>query len=119
MSKELTDKISRATGRYPVSCDCPRCRRQCLTPCLGTPEDIWRLIEAGYEERLRITFWAVGMLVGAIPFPILMVQAHQTEHGCIFWKTGCANCMAKGSNRRRVACRIMSLRKRTSISRNR
>ena len=81
MSKELIDKISRATGRYPVSCDCPRCRRQCLTPCLGTPEDIWRLIEAGYEERLRITFWAVGMLVGAIPFPILMVQAHQTEQG--------------------------------------
>ena len=40
MSKELIDKISRATGRYPVSCDCPRCRRQCLTPCLGTPEDI-------------------------------------------------------------------------------
>ena len=23
MSKELIDKISRATGRYPVSCDCP------------------------------------------------------------------------------------------------
>ena len=42
MSKELIDKISRATGRYPVSCDCPRCRRQCLTPCLGTPEDIAR-----------------------------------------------------------------------------
>ena len=54
---------------------------------LGTPEDIWRLIEAGYEERLRITFWAVGMLVGAIPFPILMVQALQTV-GCIFWKNG-------------------------------
>lgn len=96
MSKELIDKISRATGRYPVSCDCPRCRRQCLTPCLGTPEDIWRLIEAGYEERLRITFWAVGMLVGAIPFPILMVQAHQTEHGCIFWKNGLCELHGQG-----------------------
>ena len=96
MSKELIDKISRATGRYPVSCDCPRCRRQCLTPCLGTPEDIWRLIKAGYEERLRITFWAVGMLVGAIPFPILMVQAHQTEHGCIFWKNGLCELHGQG-----------------------
>ncbi len=28
------------------------------------------------------------MLVGAIPFPILMVQALQTEHGCVFWKNG-------------------------------
>lgn len=88
MSKELTEKISRATGRYPVECDCPHCRRQCLTPCLGTPQDIWRLIEAGYGNKLRITFWAVGMLVGAVPFPIPMVQALQTEHGCVFWKNG-------------------------------
>lgn len=28
------------------------------------------------------------MLVGAVPFPIPMVQALQTEHGCIFWKNG-------------------------------
>lgn len=28
------------------------------------------------------------MLVGAIPFPILMVQALQTKHGCTFWKNG-------------------------------
>ena len=23
MNTDLTDKIARATGRYPVSCDCP------------------------------------------------------------------------------------------------
>ena len=73
MTEKLIEKISRATGRYPVSCDCPRCRKQCLTPCLGTPEDIWRLIEAGYKGRLRITFWAVGMLVGAIPLSLIHI----------------------------------------------
>lgn len=88
MSRESIDKIMRATGRYPVDCDCPHCRRQCLTPCLGTPEDIWRLIEAGYEKDLRVTFWAVGMLVGKVPFPIPMVQPLQTGHGCVFWEGG-------------------------------
>lgn len=88
MSKEMIDKIMQATGRYPVDCDCPHCRRQCLTPCLGTPEDIWRLIEAGHAKDLRFTLWVVGMLVGKVPFPIPMVQPLQTGHGCVFWIDG-------------------------------
>ena len=83
-----TERIMRATGRYPVSCDCERCRRQCMTPCLGTPRDILRLIEAGHASRLSITFWAVGMLLGQIPFPILMVQVRQTPRGCVFHERG-------------------------------
>ncbi len=96
MSRELIERISRVTGRYPVSCDCPRCRRQCLTPCLGTPEDIRRLVEAGYEKDLRFTFWAVGMLVGRVAFPILMVQPQQTVHGCVFWRDGLCSLHDKG-----------------------
>lgn len=96
MSRELIERISRVTGRYPVSCDCPRCRRQCLTPCLGTPEDIRRLVEAGYEKDLRLTFWAVGMLVGRISFPIPMIQAYQTSHGCVFWRDGLCSLHDKG-----------------------
>lgn len=88
MSNDITDRIMRATGRYPVACDCEHCRRQCRIPCLGTPEDIWRLIESGYQDRLRITFWCVGMIMGKLSFPILMVQAYQTSHGCVFWKDG-------------------------------
>lgn len=85
---ELTDKIMRVTGRFPVACDCDHCRMQCMTPCLGTPQDIWRLIENGYEDRLRLTLWYVGVLAGRISFPILMVQPHQTRQGCVFWKDG-------------------------------
>lgn len=88
MNNEITDRIMQVTGRRPIACSCEHCRRQCQTPCLGTPQDIWRLIEAGYESRLRTTFWAVGMLLGKLSFPILMVQAYQTPDGCIFWKNG-------------------------------
>lgn len=88
INNEIADKIMRVTGRHPVACDCEHCRMQCMTPCLGTPQDIWRLIRAGYVDRLRITFWCVGIIMGKISFPILMVQAHQTRQGCVFWKDG-------------------------------
>jgi hypothetical protein len=47
-----------------------------------------KLIEAGYKDRLGITAWSVGMLVGILPFPIPMVQAIQTTEGCAFFKDG-------------------------------
>jgi hypothetical protein len=83
------ERIIRITGREPVSCKCAKCKSQCQrTPCLGTPQDIMKLIEAGYKDRLGITAWSVGMLVGALPFPIPMVQAIQTTEGCAFFKDG-------------------------------
>lgn len=88
MSESTFGKIIRKTGRKPVECRCERCRTQCKTPCLGTPEDILRLIEAGYGDRLAITEWAVGILHGKLDRPVLMVQAIQTEEGCTFFHNG-------------------------------
>ena len=48
-------RIIRKTGRRPVECRCRLCRQQCRIPCLGTPEDILRLLKAGYRERLATT----------------------------------------------------------------
>ena len=45
-------RIMRKTGRRPIECKCQKCKQQCKTPCLGTPEDILRLIKAGYKDRL-------------------------------------------------------------------
>ena len=56
-------RIIRKTGRRPVECRCRLCRQQCRIPCLGTPEDILRLLKAGYRERLAPTRWAVGLLL--------------------------------------------------------
>ena len=67
MEKAL-QRIIRKTGRKPVSCKCDKCRNQCRTPCLGTPDDILRLIEAGYRSRLVPTLWGVGLVMGRLPY---------------------------------------------------
>lgn len=82
------EKIIRKTGRKPVECKCKLCQSQCHTPCLGTPEDIEKIIDAGYKDKLSVTIWGIGMLLGAINFPIPMIQAIQTDTGCIFQENG-------------------------------
>ena len=52
-------RIIRKTGRKPIQCKCKLCKQQCHTPCLGTPQDVLRLIEAGYKDRLAATEWYV------------------------------------------------------------
>lgn len=61
--------IMQKSGRKPTACSCEKCKSQCRTPCLGTPEDIERLIDAGYKDRLAPTEWLVGMLFGVIDRP--------------------------------------------------
>ena len=82
-------RIIRKTGRSPIECKCQKCKQQCKTPCLGTPEDILRLIKAGYKERLAITHWWVGIARGKLDFPVIMIQARQEENGyCTFFRDG-------------------------------
>lgn len=88
--KETTfQKIIRRTGRKPVECRCQTCVKQCRTPCLGTPEDIMRLIEAGYIDRLAVTDWSVGLVLGRLNRIIPMVQPIKADNGfCVFHKDG-------------------------------
>ena len=65
MSKELTEKISRVTGRYPVECDCPLCRQQCRTPCLGTPQDIANAVAFLASEKASFITGQVLTVDGA------------------------------------------------------
>ena len=81
-------RIIRETGRKPVECRCARCREQCRTPCRGTPEDILRLLKAGYKERLAPTLWGVGLVLGRIPYVVPMIQARQENGYCIFFHDG-------------------------------
>jgi hypothetical protein len=55
---------------------------------LGTPQDIFRLIEAGYKERLAPTEWLVGIIMGVIDTSIPMIQAKQEGDLCTFYKDG-------------------------------
>jgi len=83
-------KIARKTNSKPLSCKCQACKKQCETaPCLGTPEDIEKLIDAGYGSKIFATTWASGIVLGIIDYPIEMYQAEFVpRHGCIFFKDG-------------------------------
>lgn len=77
--------IMQKSGRRPTECICEKCKSQCRTPCLGTPEDINRLIEAGYWNRLEFSMWMVGMIMGLIDRPIKMFQPRLEDNGwCTF-----------------------------------
>lgn len=89
MAESSLQKIIRRTGRKPVECKCQECKKQCRTPCLGTPQDILKLVEAGYTDKLMPTHWAVGLVLGKLSYTIPMIQAIQTDEGwCIFHKDG-------------------------------
>lgn len=93
------EKIIRKTGRKPVSCKCEQCKSQCRTnPCLGTPEDIIRLIEAGYADRLAATTWLAGMKMGACDHPIEMIQPlyDNEKKACTFFTNGLCELHDKG-----------------------
>ena len=62
----------------------------CKTPCLGTPEDIMKLMEAGFSDRLAPTLWAVGVLYGTHKEPVKMMQPILDEETgyCTFFKDG-------------------------------
>ncbi len=89
MMKNLQlENIIRATGRKESQCNCSKCQKQCNVPCLGTPDDILKLIEAGYKDKLIVSTWIVGMMLEKYPEPIVMFQAKRTENGCVFFKNG-------------------------------
>ena len=79
----ISQKIARKTGKKPSSCSCKDCASMCVTACLGTPQDILRLVESGYTHRIKLTYWMVGMVLGELDFPIEMYQLEETkDKGC-------------------------------------
>lgn len=96
MSEDAFHRIMRKTGRKPVECKCKSCQSQCKTPCLGTPDDIISLMQAGYGDRLKLTYWGVGLLLGKLDRAIPMVQAIQTDSGCTFFHDGLCGLHEKG-----------------------
>lgn len=89
-------RIMRKTGRKPSQCKCKLCQKQCHQPCLGTPQDIARLIDAGYKDRLAPTGWAAGMIMGVHKKPIFMVQAKVDGDWCTFFRDGLCELHDKG-----------------------
>ena len=90
-------RIIRRTGRKPIQCKCALCQKQCQTaPCLGTPQDILKLVKAGYAERLALTDWYAGMTMGLVDHPIPMLQAKEENGRCTFYHDGLCELHDKG-----------------------
>ena len=89
-------RIIRKTGRKPIQCKCKLCQQQCHTPCLATPQDILKLIKAGYADRLSWTEWMAGMLMGVTDHVIGMVQADKEGDWCTFFHDGLCELHDKG-----------------------
>lgn len=67
------EKIEHASGIKRSECSCGTCVQMCKTaPCIGTPQDMLNLINAGYRDRLALTRWAAGKKYG---FPELHIVA--------------------------------------------
>ncbi len=88
LGKPTFSYIMQKSGRKPTACSCDKCKSQCRIPCLGTPEDIGRLIDAGYKDRLAPTSWLAGMLMGVTDRAIDMVQAKVENGWCTFYHDG-------------------------------
>lgn len=89
MSESTFDKIMRKTGCKPVNCKCEQCKNQCRrAPCLGTPEDILKLIEAGFVDKLEVVEWATALFLGRVDYTIKIISVKQTSKGCIFFENG-------------------------------
>ena len=88
MKETSLQRVMRASGRVPIQCMCSQCKNQCRTPCLGTPEDIERIIDAGYADRLALTQWAAGIFIGVINVPVPMIQPVARKEYCAFLENG-------------------------------
>lgn len=88
--------IIRKTGRFPKECKCKLCKQQCHTPCLGTPSDILKLMNAGYSDKLSFTDWKAGIVMGCTDHVVTMVQATVNGDWCIFYHDGLCELHDKG-----------------------
>jgi hypothetical protein len=89
MAEKTFDKIVRKTGKKPVSCKCETCKVQCRkAPCIGTPEDIEKIINADgrYYYLLADSVWASGVPFGIAPKDF--IAPLMLKDGCGFFVNG-------------------------------
>ena len=88
MEDTTFQRIARECDSRPTECCCLLCRQMCRVPCLGTPKDIEKIVDAGYADRLTPTEWYVGVRLGLINRPILMLQPETVNGWCTFYHKG-------------------------------
>jgi hypothetical protein len=65
-----------------TECSCDKCKSMCKnSPCLGTPADIQKIIDAGHKDRLKFSIWH-DEKTGNTPLP--MIAPIKGAKGCVF-----------------------------------
>lgn len=75
--------IEQHTGMKVNSCTCDKCVKMCKTaPCLGTPQDILNLFEAGYGDYIHKTTWRAGKPYGFPDIQMFQIRFDNDRHQC-------------------------------------
>ena len=71
-------------------CSCKICQSMCKTPCIGTPLEMGKISVAGFRDRLSVSLWAYGKLVGTHDkfIQIIAPAYDEKKECCTFFKNG-------------------------------
>lgn len=78
-------------GKYTeTECSCDICKSMCKTPCIGTPEEMLAIAKAGYANRLAVSSWAVGLILGTHNHivPLIAPLFDEKKGFCTFYQDG-------------------------------
>jgi len=83
-------KIIRKTGKKPTNCKCKECKLQCGHPCLGTPDDLIKILESDFAKRTMIINWTGAMDFKLYDKPITMMVPlyDEVNKSCTFFTDG-------------------------------
>lgn len=83
-------QIEQLKNQEKVECSCQECQNMCKRAvCLGTPEDMLKICEAGYQDKIDIIEFASGWAHGFPHRPITMLALKKIKDGpCIMFKDG-------------------------------
>lgn len=78
------EQIEELAGMKELSCSCDKCVKMCKTaPCLGTPSEILRLINAGHKANIVGTLFVAGLKYGIPPIDMIQLEYDEDKRQCV------------------------------------
>lgn len=83
-----TSTITQLTGLAPMDCSCNKCVQMCKTAtCIGTPTEMAMIANAGFEDKIMITYLAapvVKLTLGVDVVKVVAPKFDETKGRCVF-----------------------------------
>jgi len=85
--------IEKLSGLQAHSCTCSQCKDMCRqTPCIGTPQDILKLVNAGFVDKLEPTILDSIASQNNLPDIFMVQPKFDEQRGCCSFFTDDALC---------------------------